>query len=73
MSGSVFANPETRPPLDESLYPVKSGEDPELFQFLQKEIGIQDEEELRQHVLRVQAKAYDHYGYPCIRHFAFLR
>ena len=73
MSGSLFANPETRPPLDESLYPIKSEEDLELLRFLQNQIGIQDEEELKQHVLRVQAKAYDIYGYPCIRGFSFLR
>ncbi|KAJ7590102.1 hypothetical protein C8J56DRAFT_588842 [Mycena floridula] len=58
-----------RPPLDPSLYVL---EDDQLG-FFKSQTGIDDEEELRAHVLAVQAKAYEIYRYPCIRSFSFLR
>ena len=71
MSRSIFADPKTKPALDESLYPLER-ERTSLRTF-QQLTGIKDEEELKQHILRVQKKAYDVYGYPCIRAFAFVR
>ncbi|KAF8962732.1 hypothetical protein BDZ97DRAFT_1920299 [Flammula alnicola] len=46
---------------------------PDELSFFQQLTGIHDEEKLRQHIIDVQAKAYDIFGYPCIRSFGFLR
>ncbi|TFK75138.1 hypothetical protein BDN72DRAFT_559978 [Pluteus cervinus] len=54
-------------PLDESLYALGDVEKA----FFKELTGIQDEDELKQHIITVQAKAYSVYGYPCIRRFAF--
>ncbi|TFK75137.1 hypothetical protein BDN72DRAFT_892489 [Pluteus cervinus] len=54
-------------PLDESLYSLNDVE----TAFFKEQTGIQDDEELKQHVLSVQKSAYAVYGYPCIRKFAF--
>ncbi|KAM5531491.1 hypothetical protein V8D89_014816 [Ganoderma adspersum] len=55
-------------PLDESLYRL----DEEELTFMKTQSGIEDEEELRKHVLAVQAEAYKIHPYPCIRSFGFL-
>jgi len=45
----------------------------EKLAFLQKQTGIQDLEELKQHVARVQKEAYKIFPYGCIRRFSFTR
>ncbi|KAJ7485679.1 hypothetical protein FB451DRAFT_62967 [Mycena latifolia] len=54
-------------PLDEDLYKA------EELEFVREQTGIQDPDALKKHVLAIQAKAYDLYGYPCIRKFDFAR
>ncbi|KAJ3551300.1 hypothetical protein NP233_g13106 [Leucocoprinus birnbaumii] len=56
-------------PVDPSLYNL-SRED---LSFLRLLTGITDDEELKQHVLAIQAKAYEICPYPCIRHFTFAK
>ncbi|KAF8589971.1 hypothetical protein K439DRAFT_1628186 [Ramaria rubella] len=41
--------------------------------FFQMQTGINDIEQLEQHILRVQAEAYEAYPYPCIRRFLFTK
>jgi len=41
--------------------------------FFKRQTGIQDDDELKAHILRVQAEAYEVYPYPCIRHFDFAK
>ncbi|KAI9059638.1 hypothetical protein FKP32DRAFT_1596194 [Trametes sanguinea] len=55
-------------PLDASLYSI----DEEASEFMKTTTGIQDPEEIKEHILAVQAEAYAIYPYPCIRRFAFL-
>ncbi|GJJ09840.1 hypothetical protein Clacol_004064 [Clathrus columnatus] len=55
-------------PLDEE-YSISSEESTSL----KRVIGIQDDNELKQHLLSVQAEAYAVYPYPCIRLFDFAR
>ncbi|KAH9891083.1 hypothetical protein C8Q73DRAFT_109551 [Cubamyces lactineus] len=55
-------------PVDESKYSLKGEE----LKFMQAQTGITDEEELKRHILAVQAEAYAVFPYPCIRRFAFL-
>jgi hypothetical protein len=64
-----YADPATRPKIDPSVYSLQ----PDELAFFQHLTGIQDEQALKEHILSVQAKAYDLYGYPCIRRFVFLR
>ncbi|KAI0823142.1 hypothetical protein BC628DRAFT_1417830 [Trametes gibbosa] len=54
--------------LDESLYSI----DDEALGFMKKQTGIEDPDELKKHILAVQAEAYAIYPYPCIRRFSFL-
>ena len=42
-------------PLDESLYKLEGEE----LEFYRRETGIQDEEQLKQHILAVQKEAYE--------------
>ncbi|KAF8640237.1 hypothetical protein AX16_010133 [Volvariella volvacea WC 439] len=65
---SPFASIETSPPLEESLYSIVKEEAKE---FLKAATGIQDDGELKRHIIDVQKKAYAVYGYPCIRCFSF--
>jgi hypothetical protein len=51
MSHPIFADQRMKPALDESLYPLEK-ERTSLKAF-QKLTGIEDEEELKQHILRV--------------------
>ncbi|KAI0356234.1 hypothetical protein OH77DRAFT_1495580 [Trametes cingulata] len=56
-------------PIDETLYSLEGEE----LAFMQGQTGIQDEEELKQHVLAVQREAYKVFPFPCIRRYAFLK
>ncbi|CDO77885.1 hypothetical protein BN946_scf184838.g2 [Trametes cinnabarina] len=55
-------------PLDDKLYSLEGDE----LKFMQAQTGITDEEELKKHILKVQAEAYAVYPYPCIRLFRFI-
>lgn len=54
-SRSVYADPALRLALDESLYSLSGDE----LDFYRQHTGIDDEKELKKHVLAIQAKAYD--------------
>ncbi|KAF8586105.1 hypothetical protein K439DRAFT_1341562 [Ramaria rubella] len=56
-------------PLDTRLYWMLDAEK----EFFKVHTGIQDDEELKQHVLETQRLAYAVVPYPCIRLFSFLR
>ncbi|KAJ7315096.1 hypothetical protein DFH08DRAFT_715882, partial [Mycena albidolilacea] len=45
----------------------------EGLQFLASQTGISDADELKKHVLAIQAKAYQVIAYPCIRIFGFTK
>ncbi|KAJ7254646.1 hypothetical protein B0H12DRAFT_1233309 [Mycena haematopus] len=60
----------TKPPLDESLLFKMDDED---FTFIKAQSGIEDPDTLKKHIIAVQTKAYDLYGYTCIRRFSFAR
>ena len=57
-----LADPKKRLPLDISLYSLQGDQ----LEFFRTTTGIQDEEELKQHILYVQAKAYEvcHISFP---------
>lgn len=55
-------------PLDTTTLAVRADE----AAFLKQQTGIQDDEQLRKHILSVQEKAYRVYPYPCILHFVFI-
>ncbi|TFK40029.1 hypothetical protein BDQ12DRAFT_602419, partial [Crucibulum laeve] len=57
------------PPLDEGFYSLS----PYELAFFKSQTGIHDPEELKQHIIGVQKKAYEIYGYPCIRRFDFAK
>ncbi|KAG2146168.1 uncharacterized protein EDB93DRAFT_490348 [Suillus bovinus] len=57
------------PTVDTSLYDLSSEE----AAFFKAQIGIDDDEDLKRHILEVQAKAYKIAPYPCIHGFVFLR
>ncbi|KIJ29311.1 hypothetical protein M422DRAFT_269260 [Sphaerobolus stellatus SS14] len=44
----------------------------EDFVYLKKLTGIQDEDLLKEHVLKVQVEAFSIYPYPCIGLFQFI-
>ncbi|KII89875.1 hypothetical protein PLICRDRAFT_159089 [Plicaturopsis crispa FD-325 SS-3] len=67
MASHDFPSDYVVPPLQPSLYNLS----PEELQFFKSQTGIEDEDALRDHIMAVQAKAYKHYPYPCIRRFAF--
>ncbi|KAF8890822.1 hypothetical protein CPB84DRAFT_1749022 [Gymnopilus junonius] len=69
MENSIWADPATKPKLDPNIYQLHG----DLLLFFKEQTGIQDEDELKQHVLGVQAKAYEIFGYPCIRLLTFLQ
>ncbi|PPQ69961.1 hypothetical protein CVT26_013297 [Gymnopilus dilepis] len=50
-----YADPATKPGLDPSLYSLQ----PDELEFLQTTTGIKDEQELKDHILRVQKTAYE--------------
>ncbi|KAL5521597.1 hypothetical protein ACEPAF_2345 [Sanghuangporus sanghuang] len=55
--------------LDPSLYKLSREE----IDFMKGQTGIEDEEELKQHVISVQKEAWDVVNYKCIQSFGFLR
>jgi SAM-dependent methyltransferase len=55
--------------LDPSLY----GLDPAALEFFQQQTGITNEDDLKHHILAVQAKAFAVAPYPCIYSFGFTR
>ena len=57
-------------PLLEASY---SSITPEELDFVREQTGIQDDIALREHILNVQAEAFQIHPYPCIRHFAFIK
>ncbi|PPQ90998.1 hypothetical protein CVT25_013923 [Psilocybe cyanescens] len=59
---SIYADPTKTPSLESSLYHLQHDE----RQFFQLLTGINDDNELRDHILAVQSKAYQIYGYACI-------
>ncbi|KAJ7457338.1 hypothetical protein FB451DRAFT_1353711 [Mycena latifolia] len=46
---------------------------PDEVDFIREQSGIHDPAAVKEHILAVQAKAYDLYSYPCIRKFDFVR
>ncbi|KAF8153998.1 hypothetical protein B0H34DRAFT_719962 [Crassisporium funariophilum] len=56
-------------PLNNDFYSL----DEEEKAFFQKESGIVDDNELKDHIIAVQAKAFSVFPYPCIRGFEFAR
>ncbi|KAL0954796.1 hypothetical protein HGRIS_003743 [Hohenbuehelia grisea] len=66
----IYNDAKHKAPLDENLYRP----DERVLGFLKAQIGfgIDDDEALKQHIFTVQRKAYDIYGYPCIRQFGFI-
>ncbi|KAF8558297.1 hypothetical protein OG21DRAFT_1595447 [Imleria badia] len=57
------------PLLDPSLYALGT----ESLAFFKSTTGIHDDDELKEHILNVQAQAYAVAPYPCIRSFNFTR
>ncbi|QRV73733.1 hypothetical protein RhiJN_01747 [Ceratobasidium sp. AG-Ba] len=57
------------PELDESLYSLSDEE----LKFYLAWTGISDEDELKRHILDIQARAYKIFPYPCIRRLSFTR
>ncbi|KAG1745219.1 hypothetical protein EDB19DRAFT_1874179, partial [Suillus lakei] len=56
-------------PLDPSLY----GLDPAALEFFKQQTGITEEDDLKHHILAVQAKAFAVAPYLCIYSFGFTR
>ncbi|KAH9965111.1 hypothetical protein BGW80DRAFT_1178997 [Lactifluus volemus] len=72
MSDDTESSQQLVPPvfrLDEELYDLSEEE----RGFLKGQTGIQDDDELKAHVLQLQTEAYKVHPYPCIRKFAFAR
>ncbi|KAJ8518181.1 hypothetical protein ONZ45_g4716 [Pleurotus djamor] len=57
------------PPLDPSLFSLTEEEST----FYKAATGIEDDEQLKDHIMKVQQVAYDVFGYQCIRNFSFLK
>ncbi|KAG6899163.1 hypothetical protein C0993_012723 [Termitomyces sp. T159_Od127] len=66
---SPFADPERKPPLEKRFLSLS----PEELDFLKVQTLIESEDELKEHIFKVQKRAYDIYGYPCIRFFSFTK
>ncbi|KAH0583005.1 hypothetical protein H2248_010896 [Termitomyces sp. 'cryptogamus'] len=66
---SPFAEPARKPPLDKKLLSLS----PEEFDFLKAQTLIEGKDALKEHIFDVQRKAYEIYGYPCIRLFSFTK
>ncbi|KAI1794945.1 hypothetical protein LXA43DRAFT_883162 [Ganoderma leucocontextum] len=58
-------------PLDDGLklYNI----DEEGLTFMKAQTGIEDEEELKKHIITVRAEAYAIHPYPCLQRFTFLQ
>ncbi|KAF8501257.1 hypothetical protein JB92DRAFT_872960 [Gautieria morchelliformis] len=61
--------PLKKSPLDPSLLVLGKDE----LAFYKAQTGIDDAEQLREHILRIQAEAYESYPYPCVRRFQFTK
>ncbi|KAI0795120.1 hypothetical protein C8Q75DRAFT_712487 [Abortiporus biennis] len=55
------------PPLKEELYNLQ----PQEIEFFKQQTGIQDDDELKRHIIDVQKEAYAVFPYTCIRRFGF--
>ncbi|KAG6918961.1 hypothetical protein DXG01_010200 [Tephrocybe rancida] len=66
---SRYADPARKPPLDQAFLVLSSEE----LSFFKSQTKIEDEDELKEHIISVQKKAYEIYGYPCIRFFVFTK
>ncbi|KAG1750827.1 hypothetical protein EDB19DRAFT_1893347 [Suillus lakei] len=67
--GDVTFQTAVIPTIDTSHYNLS----PAQIAFFKTQIGIDDDEDLKRHILEVQAKAYKVAPYPCIHGFFFLR
>ncbi|KAG2342482.1 hypothetical protein BDR05DRAFT_964090 [Suillus weaverae] len=67
--GDIIFQTASTPTVDTSLYSLSSEE----AAFFKAQTGIDDDEDLKRHILEVQAKAYKVVPYPCIHTFLFLR
>ncbi|EJD41307.1 hypothetical protein AURDEDRAFT_115549 [Auricularia subglabra TFB-10046 SS5] len=56
-------------PLDDAAFQLR----PDEASFFKSQTGIDDDAQLKQHILDVQRKAYTVWPYPCIRRMAFLK
>ncbi|KAH9858783.1 hypothetical protein C2E23DRAFT_717563 [Lenzites betulinus] len=56
-------------PLNESLYSLEGAE----LQFMKKQTGIEDDAELKEHILAVTKEAFAVFPFPCIRRYAFIK
>ncbi|KAK7689115.1 hypothetical protein QCA50_007806 [Cerrena zonata] len=57
------------PSLDEKYYSLK----PDEAAFFKAYTGIEDDDELKKHITKVQTEAYAVHPYGCIRHFSFTK
>lgn len=55
--------------LDPTLYDL----DEDTVAFFKELTGFDDSEDLKKHILEVQAAAYEEYPYPCIFGFGFAK
>ncbi|KAG2367878.1 hypothetical protein BDR07DRAFT_1392400 [Suillus spraguei] len=67
--GDVTVHTASVPGVDASLYKLS----PAQAAFFKTQTGIDNDEDLKRHILEVQAKAYKVAPYPCIHAFGFLR
>ncbi|KAG1762321.1 hypothetical protein EV702DRAFT_1229223 [Suillus placidus] len=67
--GDITFQTASTPTVDTSFYSLSSEE----ATFFKAQTGIDDDEDLKKHILEVQAKAYKVAPYPCIHTFVFLR
>ncbi|KAI0639006.1 hypothetical protein C8Q77DRAFT_24119 [Trametes polyzona] len=56
-------------PMDEQLYALDGKE----LLFIKAQTGIEDEDELKRHIISVTKEAYRVIPFPCIRRFSFLK
>ncbi|KAG0706777.1 hypothetical protein DFH29DRAFT_118239 [Suillus ampliporus] len=67
--GDVTFATASFPAVDTTLYNLSSKQ----AAFFKTQVGIDNDEDLKRHILEVQAKAYKAAPYPCIHAFVFLR
>ncbi|KAG2146167.1 uncharacterized protein EDB93DRAFT_1286561 [Suillus bovinus] len=67
--GDITFQTSSVPTVDASLYNLS----PAQAAFFKSQTGIDNDEDLKRHILEVQAKAYKIAPYPCIHGFGFLR
>ncbi|KAI0823141.1 hypothetical protein BC628DRAFT_1316638 [Trametes gibbosa] len=56
-------------PLDEKLYSLEGEE----LEFMKEQTGIEDENELKRHIIAVAKDAFAVFPFPCIRRYAFIK